>query len=273
MSGTLRKIVACGLPARGRLATTAPPVAWGAKSLALSLCGPLGPRAYRLLAPSHQPVAPKPLIVMLHGCTQAPEDFAVGTGMNALAKEFGCLIAYPAQPSGANAQKCWNWFRPEDQGRSRGELALVAGLARDSQRGRPAYPGGNYIAGLLAGLCCSPDCCRRVSRCLCRGRCSFWPSCGLRASCRLSLRRNAQRNQSRAAQDRPSDDRLSRPSLHHSAFWQWHRNLGAGSARYAEPSSQNTARHRAGRSKLQCDHLLPRRRPHDGRAMADRRRR
>ena len=92
-----------------------------------------------------------PLIVMLHGCTQSPEDFAVGTGMNALAEEFRCLVAWPAQPQGANVQKCWNWFRPEDQARGRGEPCLLAGIVHDIQRNHPADPGRIYVAGLSAG--------------------------------------------------------------------------------------------------------------------------
>jgi len=151
LAETLRKIAAGGMPVRGPLAKNAAPVAAGAQFLALSHSGPQGSRHYRLYVPSHQPTTPMPLIVMLHGCTQSPEDFAVGTGMNALAEEFGCLIAYPAQPSGANAQKCWNWFRPEDQGRGRGEPALIAGLAGDIQREYPADPARTYIAGLSAG--------------------------------------------------------------------------------------------------------------------------
>ena len=91
-----------------------------------------------------------PLIVMLHGCTQTPEDFAVGTGMNALAEEFACLVAYPCQPAGANAQKCWNWFRPQDQATD-GEPALIAGISRDIQRDVAADPARVYIAGLSAG--------------------------------------------------------------------------------------------------------------------------
>ena len=92
-----------------------------------------------------------PLIVMLHGCTQTPEDFAAGTGMNALAKEFGCLIAYPAQPAGANARKCWNWYRPEDQARDGGEPALIAGLTRAIQQEHHGDPARTYVAGLSAG--------------------------------------------------------------------------------------------------------------------------
>jgi len=148
---TLRKIAAGGMPARGPLADNALPVPAGAQFLALSHNAPQGSRGYRLYVPSRRPATLMPLIIMLHGCTQSAEDFAMGTGMNALAEEFGCLVAYPAQPSGANAQKCWNWFRPEDQGRSRGEPSLIAGLTRDIQQAYPADPARTYIAGLSAG--------------------------------------------------------------------------------------------------------------------------
>ncbi len=73
-----------------------------------------GARDYRLYIPAAPAPSSegRPLLVMLHGCTQTPDDFARGTRMNAAAEEAGCVVLYPAQPSSANPNRCWNWFRP-----------------------------------------------------------------------------------------------------------------------------------------------------------------
>ena len=147
----LRKIAAGGMPMHGPLSGQAEPLPDGAQFLSLTYRAPQASRSYRLYIPANRPATQMPLIIMLHGCTQTPEDFAAGTGMNAVAEETGCLIAYPAQPTGANAQKCWNWYRPEDQARDRGEPALIAGLTRTIWSDHNADPARTYIAGLSAG--------------------------------------------------------------------------------------------------------------------------
>jgi poly(hydroxyalkanoate) depolymerase family esterase len=110
-----------------------------------------GARRYRLYVPSTADGGLQGLIVMLHGCTQSPEDFAAGTGMNALAEEHRLLIVYPAQTGGDNSMSCWNWFRPSDQMRDTGEPAIIAGLTR-SLRDEYAIPNDRvFVAGLSAG--------------------------------------------------------------------------------------------------------------------------
>lgn len=112
--------------------------------------GSAGTIGYMLYRPAT--AAPgMPLVVMLHGCTQSPEDFARGTAMNELADELGFLVAYPRQTQVANAQKCWNWFRPADQRRGGGEPALIAGLTQDIVSAEKADPARVYAAGLSAG--------------------------------------------------------------------------------------------------------------------------
>ncbi|WP_375465661.1 alpha/beta hydrolase family esterase [uncultured Methylobacterium sp.] len=112
--------------------------------------GPAGSREYRLFIPS-RPQTPAALVVMLHGCNQTPDDFAVGTGMNRLAERDGLFVAYPAQTGRANPQRCWNWFEPRDQRRDSGEAAIIAGLTRAVMAEHAIDPARVFIAGLSAG--------------------------------------------------------------------------------------------------------------------------
>lgn len=108
-------------------------------------------RAYKLYVPPGAADRPMPLVVMLHGCNQNPDDFAAGTGMNTLAQELGVLVLYPAQSQGANPARCWNWFKHNHQGRNGGEAALIANMAKVVAAQRAADSGRIYIAGLSAG--------------------------------------------------------------------------------------------------------------------------
>ena len=122
--------------------------------LSRSFTNASGTRVYKVYVPAcHADAAqaPMPLVVMLHGCTQSPDDFAAGTRMNALADRLGFVVVYPAQSGGANGSKCWNWFRAEDQGRDGGEPSIVAGITREVAARYGVDERRIFVAGMSAG--------------------------------------------------------------------------------------------------------------------------
>jgi poly(hydroxyalkanoate) depolymerase family esterase len=123
----------------------------GARFEERSFANQAGSRAYKLYVPSNYKGEPLPLVIMLHGCTQSPDDFAAGTRMNQIAEEVGFLVAYPGQPSSANPSKCWNWFSAGDQLRDQGEPSLIAGITRQIMRDFRIEHGKVFVAGLSAG--------------------------------------------------------------------------------------------------------------------------
>lgn len=94
---------------------------------------------------------PCALVVMLHGCTQDPDDFAAGTGMNAQAEAQGFIVLYPEQSPQANASLCWNWFKHNHQQRGRGEAAWLADISQQVASRYRVDPARIFIAGLSAG--------------------------------------------------------------------------------------------------------------------------
>ncbi|HEY1399657.1 PHB depolymerase family esterase [Roseateles sp.] len=106
---------------------------------------------YKLYVPPGDPSLPRPLLLMLHGCTQNPDDFAAGTRMNELARRHGWLVLYPAQSAKTNPQGCWNWFKTGHQERGRGEPALLASLTQHVMSTHRVDARHVHVAGLSAG--------------------------------------------------------------------------------------------------------------------------
>jgi poly(hydroxyalkanoate) depolymerase family esterase len=92
-----------------------------------------------------------PLVVALHGCTQTASDFAAGTRLDSVAEGFGAYVLYPEQTVAANAQRCWNWYRAQDQARDAGEPAAILALVADVVLRFPIDRQRVYVVGLSAG--------------------------------------------------------------------------------------------------------------------------
>lgn len=93
----------------------------------------------------------KPLVVVLHGCSQSAESVSVQTGWNKLADDYGFYVLYPQQKNSNNPNNCYNWFRPNDISKNKGEAHsikqmvdyVIDSLSIDSTR--------IFIYGLSAG--------------------------------------------------------------------------------------------------------------------------
>ena len=110
-----------------------------------------GARDFKLFLPARQSRGPKGLIVMLHGCSQDPNDFATGTNMNRVAQRYGLAVAYPAQTRQHNPSVCWNWFSPASQKRGGGEPAILASMTRKLMQEFGLERAQVFVAGLSAG--------------------------------------------------------------------------------------------------------------------------
>ncbi len=123
----------------------------GGRFVSGSFTNGAGTRRYKLYIPSGIIGEAVPLVVMLHGCTQNPDDFAAGTQMNALAEEDKFFVVYPEQSSGANMSRCWNWFQAADQVRDQGEPSIIAGITRQIAATQPVDKRRIFVAGMSAG--------------------------------------------------------------------------------------------------------------------------
>lgn len=111
-----------------------------------------GSRDYKLWLPSgYRKEKPLPLLLMLHGCMQTPEDLGTASGMNALADENDFLVVYPQQTAAANPLSCWNWFDSKHQSRDEGEPALIAAVIQDLSSSYKVDAKRIYVVGISAG--------------------------------------------------------------------------------------------------------------------------
>lgn len=108
--------------------------------------------------PAHLP-AGRPLVVVLHGCSQTA-DGMVPAGWNAVADQYQFAVVYPQQRVTNQLTSCFNWYDPPDMARVGGEPESVVqmidyevahnGVDRDRVYVTGMSAGGAFTAVMLA---------------------------------------------------------------------------------------------------------------------------
>src|SRR5450830_1478608 len=105
---------------------------------------------YWLYLPAGASLAPRPLVVMLHGCQQTATDFAAATRMNELAERKGFAVLYPQQSTTTDSHRCWHWYKRATQ-EGLGDVKLIADMIVHVQNRHGLDTTRTYAAGLSAG--------------------------------------------------------------------------------------------------------------------------
>ena len=95
--------------------------------------------------------AGRPLVVVLHGCTQTAEGYAVAAGWVDLSDRYGFGLLCPEQDAANNPNRCFNWFNPDDVKRESGEVASIRAMIDRAVSQMSSDPAQIYVTGLSAG--------------------------------------------------------------------------------------------------------------------------
>ncbi len=93
----------------------------------------------------------RPLVVVLHGCTQTAEQYAEGAGWIDLADRLGFALVCPEQRASNNPNRCFNWFEAGDTRRGQGEAASIRSMIETAVARFGSDPKQVFVTGLSAG--------------------------------------------------------------------------------------------------------------------------
>ncbi|MCB9538571.1 MAG: PHB depolymerase family esterase [Myxococcales bacterium] len=139
------------------------PSAVAAQEWTATQAGGVSLRLYTPAAPA--PAAGRPLLIVLHGCSQQNAALQNGGNLEATAEAQGALVALPAVPNGGVVAGCWDYYGELHTRANRHNgplLAMTAALRDDAELG--VDPDRVWIAGLSSGAsqamvmgCLAPD--------------------------------------------------------------------------------------------------------------------
>lgn len=91
------------------------------------------------------------LVLVLHGCTQTAAGYDHGTGWSTIADRYGFILVFPEQQEANNPKRCFNWFKPDDIERDRGEAFSIRQMVSCAVKRHGVDPARIFVTGLSAG--------------------------------------------------------------------------------------------------------------------------
>jgi poly(hydroxyalkanoate) depolymerase family esterase len=93
----------------------------------------------------------KPLVIVLHGCSQSAQLVSEQTGWNKLADQYGFRVLYPQQKASNNPSMCFDWYRAADIDRDKGECASIKQMIDTFEKSFAVDSSKIFVTGLSAG--------------------------------------------------------------------------------------------------------------------------
>ncbi|MBQ1030803.1 PHB depolymerase family esterase [Micromonospora sp. C97] len=109
--------------------------------------GNLAMYAYR---PDNLP-ANSPAVVLLHGCVQNASGYFANSGWQKYADQWKFALIVAQQPSGNNANSCFNFFEAGDTTRGQGEALSIKQMVDHAKANFGVNGSRVYVSGLSAG--------------------------------------------------------------------------------------------------------------------------
>lgn len=97
----------------------------------------------------------KPIVFVLHGCSQSAAGIAKQTQWNVLADKYGFYVVYPQQNLYNNPSLCFNWFYAEDNQKSKGETFSIMEMLNHMVENYPIDKKRVFVYGVSAGAAMS----------------------------------------------------------------------------------------------------------------------
>jgi feruloyl esterase len=93
----------------------------------------------------------RPLVVLLHGCTQTASGYFTNSGWKKYADQYGFSLLLPQTSSANQSLSCFTWYELGDISRGQGEALSIRNMISYAASNLGASASDVYVSGLSAG--------------------------------------------------------------------------------------------------------------------------